>query len=351
MLKEGRARRAGSSLRTWIGIAFSVVAIGACAWFVDWHATVAILRQADPGPIVLATLLFCLSYPVFAARWAQLLGASRAPRIAELFRILMIGFLANATLPGRPGDAIRIGLVHGRHRTGLTASLASLVVERLLDVGVIALFGLALACSVDLPTFVVRALLLVAAATAGLLTVTLGMGRRAGWIRGLPAQHPRLFGGKLVRLVVERVAVFSDAAGLVAEAGRLARVIALTILGWLPQAAGVIAMLYAFHLPVPAVAGLLVIVMTNLGAAIPSSPGNIGVYHSLAILALSVWGVKAETAMAFAICTHTVAIGVHIALGLVCACVEGFGVESWNRIRDANPVQAITPPLPEPVLE
>jgi Lysylphosphatidylglycerol synthase TM region len=60
-------------------------------------------------------------------------------------------------------------------------------------------------------------------------------------------------------------------------------------------------MIVAFHVPAPPEAALLVLVVTNLGAAIPSSPASLGVYHVLAVLALSVWNIDTTVAVAFAI--------------------------------------------------
>jgi uncharacterized membrane protein YbhN (UPF0104 family) len=75
----------------------------------------------------------------------------------------------------------------------------------------------------------------------------------------------------------------------------------------------------AFQLEIPPAAALLVIAATNLGAVIPSSPGALGIYHFMAVIALSVWRVDTSTAVAFAIAAHASSIALHIAFGLVLA--------------------------------
>ena len=82
----------------------------------------------------------------------------------------------------------------------------------------------------------------------------------------------------------------------------------------------------AFQLEIPPAAALLVIAATNLGAVIPSSPGALGIYHFMAVIALSVWRVDTSTAVAFAIGAHAISIALHIVFGISCAWIEGIGV-------------------------
>jgi uncharacterized membrane protein YbhN (UPF0104 family) len=92
----------------------------------------------------------------------------------------------------------------------------------------------------------------------------------------------------------------------------------------------------------PAIAsGLLLMVVTNLGSAIPSSPGSIGVYHALAIVALSTWNTGIDLAMAVATISHALVIAVQLLLGLAATAVlrrrRGLRV-----VRTANQDPAIT---------
>jgi hypothetical protein len=74
--------------------------------------------------------------------------------------------------------------------------------------------------------------------------------------------------------------------------------------------------LHAFGLPVPWYAGFFVMLVINLGGVIPSSPGGIGVYHYLAVLALSVWVTDSSAALAFAVVVHAIGLALTTLLGL-----------------------------------
>src|SRR5262249_46505777 len=105
----------------------------------------------------------------------------------------------------------------------------------------------------------------------------------------------------------------------------------LTCIGWGALTVSVLMLIEAFQINVPLSAAILVLVATNLGAVIPSSPGSLGVYHFMAVLALSVWGVDTSTAVAFAIASHALAIGVHIVLGMAGAWYEGVAMFGLSR--------------------
>jgi uncharacterized membrane protein YbhN (UPF0104 family) len=75
----------------------------------------------------------------------------------------------------------------------------------------------------------------------------------------------------------------------------------------------------AFQLTVPWQAGFLVLSVTNLGGAIPSSPGAIGVYEFLAMLALSAWLTEHSAALGFAVVTHVANLAMTVLFGLLAA--------------------------------
>ena len=59
-------------------------------------------------------------------------------------------------------------------------------------------------------------------------------------------------------------------------------------------------------MPAPPTAALLVLCTTALGMVIPSSPGYIGVYEYIVVLALSLFGVEREMALSYGLVLHGV---------------------------------------------
>ena len=70
-------------------------------------------------------------------------------------------------------------------------------------------------------------------------------------------------------------------------------------------------------------AGPLALVITTIGSVVPSSPGALGVYHALVVLALAMFDVDIERALAYAILLHGLSVGLHIALGVAAVYALG----------------------------
>jgi uncharacterized protein (TIRG00374 family) len=75
----------------------------------------------------------------------------------------------------------------------------------------------------------------------------------------------------------------------------------------------------------PGLAALLfLIVLTSSGQAVPSSPGYVGVYHYLAALALTTFGVEPATAIGIAVITHAFSYGPLVVMGLIALWTGGY---------------------------
>jgi glycosyltransferase 2 family protein len=318
------------------GIAVSAACIAVGASLADWERTFRVLADADRALIALAGLLMTLTLSINAARWRQLIAAGYKVPPRQLFNVLMIGYLANAILPMRPGDLARAVLLRQLRAISLSQGLASIVVERLFDIFAICGLGIVASVLVPLPALVVSALYSFALAGIGLLTVLVLFTWRKMVIGRLVDRFSGISRRPLWRFLVEWLQRFATAVEVLYVPGRMVASALLTILAWGVLAVAMILLVRAFHLSVPPAAALLVLVTTGLGAAIPASPGSLGVYHFMAILALSAWRVDLSTALAFAIGSHAVAIAIHVALGTFGAWREGMSMARLSRIADPS---------------
>ncbi len=308
----------------------SIVLTGAClalgAYTVDLGRTAEAIAGANRLLMTLAAGLLVATLGLFALRWHQLiLSQGRLPR-RRVFNFMMIGYLANAVFPARPGDLVRAVLLRQSQKISLSFGLASIVIERLFDLIAICALGVAASLVVPLPEVVSTALYTVAAGGGGLILALLIFSLNRPLLERFRARYPQLFRIWIAKFAIEWLDRFASAVGVMHSPRRMVASIALTFLGWATFGASVMALVIAFQLPAPAAAGLIVVVTTNLGAAIPSLPGSLGIYHFMAVLALSPWNVDTSLAVAFAIGTHAIAIALHVLLGLGAAWIEGVGL-------------------------
>jgi hypothetical protein len=75
-------------------------------------------------------------------------------------------------------------------------------------------------------------------------------------------------------------------------------------------------------------AALFLLIVLQIGVAVPSSPGRIGVFHYLCVQALAVFGIGGANALSYAFILHLIAVILPVALGAVLAW--RLGVMLWR---------------------
>jgi uncharacterized membrane protein YbhN (UPF0104 family) len=81
------------------------------------------------------------------------------------------------------------------------------------------------------------------------------------------------------------------------------------------------------------VAPVVILVVSQVGVRLPSSPGSIGVLHYLSVLALALFGVDKSTALSYGIILHLVIYLPASLFGLLFLAKSGY---SLRRLRQAT---------------
>jgi glycosyltransferase 2 family protein len=114
------------------------------AWGFDWSLFLSSLKNVQPGWLAASVLATMLTYVARAFRWQVLLNPVKSVPMGPLITTNVLGFSAIYII-GRPGELVRPLWLTRLARIPLTASLATVIVERVLDtLMLIALFGWAL---------------------------------------------------------------------------------------------------------------------------------------------------------------------------------------------------------------
>ncbi len=123
-----------------LGLGISVAAFFLWLFFrsiTDWGEIWEALRTARYIYLLPTLVLVMMQYVLRAFRWYYLLHDLKKIRFFGLFSPMMIGFMGNCLLPARAGEFIRAYLLSEKQGVKLTASLASLVVDRMFDMFVL----------------------------------------------------------------------------------------------------------------------------------------------------------------------------------------------------------------------
>ncbi len=209
--------------------------------------------------------------------------------------------MGNNVLPLRVGDLARIYIAARQARASATAFLATVVVERLLDVFSIVLILGVLVFLIPVPGWVSRGSLILLGisllAWAMLLFVKAKKSFVGPWIERIFAFR------RTQRLINLSHAFFDGLKGM--EAGKeLIAVSVLTIPLWVNYALATYLALKAVHLDLPVSASWAVLSFVGIGVSLPSAPGFIGTFQFFTVAALALFAVEEKKAFGFSLIFH-----------------------------------------------
>lgn len=270
-----------------LGLLVGVVALGLAVKDVDPDGLADAFARAGVAPLLIGTLLHGGVIALYALRWRVLLDASPAMALPRSFGVVGLGYLANYTLPGRPGELIRAGLARALGGVPLVLALASLFLEKVLDGLTILASALAFVLLLAEPAEWLRRSALVG---AGVFAI-------AALLLLLSAALPRAVVPAPLRQPLDQVAApirrLASRRALPPVAGTGLAIWATILLhqAVLCTGAGV---------PFQPGAWLLMYAALGLASVVPGAPGYVGTYQLAAVLALGVFGVAPESAIVVA---------------------------------------------------
>jgi uncharacterized protein (TIRG00374 family) len=288
-------------VRLLVGVAISVALFAALLWSVDLDELAAQLRRTDWRWAAVSALLAPFGLWVRARRWRYLFPPGSEP--PAVVPAMMIGYMANNVLPLRAGEFVRVYVVARRWGRGFWTTLATLVVERVLDsLAIVLILGVLVLLEPVPPVFRWTALTLLAidvVAVGVLAFVAIAPERFHRLIARLTRPWPAL--GQRAEKVFE---TFVHGLDGIRTPAHLLPLLAWTVAVWVVPAMAAWTALRAVHLDLPLLAGWTVLAFVGLGVSIPSAPGYVGVFHYAAVLAVEMFGVPRAAGLGFALLFH-----------------------------------------------
>lgn len=307
---SGARRRWFFQVQIWLGLALGLVALYLAARSFDFGALGRALGSVRVT-FVVASLVTSLLTPVLKAiRWRWLFYPQRpilsTTRLASL---IVIGQAVNFMIPGRWGELVRAYLTGEEAKVSKWFVLGTLAAEKLLDLVILAVLIVALIPFVVLPVALaerVEAVVLVA------LAVTIGaialLGGRRAWLR-LAEWVLRILPPAAAARWRARLTAGLDGLAALGDRRAAFAVWGWTLAFWLIAAVTNLLLLLAFDLPPAPAMALLVLAVLQGGVAVPSTPGKIGVFQLLCVLALSVFSIPEATGLAYGLVLHVLVVG------------------------------------------
>ncbi|MDY6949147.1 MAG: lysylphosphatidylglycerol synthase transmembrane domain-containing protein [Pseudomonadota bacterium] len=266
------------------------------------------LASASLGWFMLAFVAVILGYSCRVQRWRLMLSdANPSLTWRDCAGPFLASFAANNVLPFRVGDVMRAFAFNARLGTTSGIVLATVVVERMLDLLIIlAGFGAALAA------FDVSSSRLVG--VGGIFLIGIGA------VISLALLQPRVLGsmlrmvahcaGEVVprhgRAISEEMARGAATFKHLAAGGRLGVLVLWSAVAWFLEGCAFWFAALAFTSLVAPRGGWLALPVSAFATLIPSTPGYVGTFDYFTVLAMKTVGNDATGAALYAFCIHIV---------------------------------------------
>jgi uncharacterized protein (TIRG00374 family) len=271
---------------------------------VDWRRVWQVASSANLVLIAGACAVASLSYFVRALRWRILLGAGEKIGLATVFWSNSAGYMFNNFLPARTGEVLRSAMIGARSGLSKTYVLTTALTERLVDALALMTISSVVLLTIDRkPAWLAAAAKPFAVIGLGGAVALVFLPRFQGLIDKLLARlHlPEKLRGRLTQMTGQVLL------GIRAlhHGARLAGFCSFTALIWFLDAATAVILARALGLHLGFAVALLMITGIGLSSALPSTPGNVGVFQFVTVSVLAPFGFSHSDALAYSLIGQT----------------------------------------------
>ena len=281
-----------------VGLAVSAVLFILAARHVNLKDLVSLIKDVNLFYLCASMAFTILAVWLRALRWRFLLPESSGVKTSNLFAATMIGYMGNNLLPLRVGDIARAYIAARRERASTSAFLATVVVERLLDVFTLLLIFGVLFFFIPFPSWLKKGAYMLLGGSLLALALLL-------WVKA-KKEHvgsfiQRIFSFPGSRRLGDLSQAFSEGLKGLEGGWELVVVAFLSIPLWLLYALITYTALRASNLDLPLVASWVVLAFLGIAVSIPSAPGFIGTFQFFSVAALALFAVDEGHAFGFSL--------------------------------------------------
>ena len=333
--------RRASSFRRWaymlVGIILGATFLYIAARNIDLDEAMAAIYAIDKVWVIPFTIIWMLNILLRSFRWQYMFPDDSRPSLRYALDAFVLGKVGNNFMPGRLGEVVRASVIGKFYpRVGLSGSLATVMVEKILDSLVILLMlGIAL-LSAPLPEWITRAGMWLIVFFSILLLVLWFISkaheREAFESEGSPADTAL---AKLRGLVLRLVSKFSTGLHTLRAAHHFTLSGILTLVIWAGEAAMMFTLIMAFSIPAPFMAAVVAVVFLCIGGMLPNAPGFVGTYQLFIVAALQLYGVPETDAFALSIFMNLYVIILTSVVGVLVFVADG-GIVNIRQVLAAS---------------
>ena len=337
---------AKKAVRIGVSLALMVVLLAVFLWNVDFAEVGRSLVDADLQMLVMASLVALFAYWLRSLRWQFILLPVGTVRHSSVLLTTAVGYAALSLLPARMGDLIRPLLLARREKIPTSASLASILTERVFDLWSVVLFFLVfIVWPPSMPNLdqeAQRSLEVLSlsgyVAGAGLVigtAVLLGLFRYQERFVALLTRPIAWIKSSWQQPATNFFNHFLDGLRVLQRPRDLLITTIASIAMWYVICWQVRFTLLAFDVDLPLRAAYLLVTMAVIGLAVPT-PGGVGGFHKATQVGMTLFfGIGLNEATGIAIAYHAICFVPITIIGLLCLPLLGVNLREVEDMPEA----------------
>jgi len=296
----------------WLGVLISILFIWLALRGLQLNEFWSAVQKANYWWLIPGVGVYFVGVWVRAWRWHYLLKPIKEISTKSMFPITTIGYMGNNIYPARAGEVLRAVILKRKEGVSVSASLATIIVERIFD-GVVML-GFVF---VNLPELAkltsasgfVGNIQQVAVIGTGVFLGALIVFLVAAMFPQMTAKiglwfiH-RLTPKRLHERIISLMNKFLDGLASLRSPWNVLMVFFTSVIIWLLETGKYWFVMHAFDFSVSFFALMLMNGIVNLATTIPSAPGYIGTFDAPGIAVLTAYGVDQATAAGYTLTLH-----------------------------------------------
>jgi uncharacterized protein (TIRG00374 family) len=239
-------------------------------------------------------------------RWHYLLRPLKPISLKTMWPIVVIGYMGNNVYPFRAGEVIRAYVLKRKEDVSMSASIATILVERIFDGLVMLLFVfIGLPLVPGLPDWLRQTVILASLAFFGALAVFLVVAAR-------PDTSRKLYQWAIGRFLPDTLQPkalgladrFMEGLSSLTSLRDILMVFLTSLVVWLLETVKYWFVMYTFNFTVSFFVLMLMNGVVNLATTLPSAPGYVGTFDGPGIEILKVFGINPAVAAAYTLVLH-----------------------------------------------
>lgn len=325
------------SWKLWLGLLISAIFLWIALRGLDLSQVWVEMQQADYRWLIPSVATYFVGVLVRTWRWDYMLRPLKHIPVRRLFPVVVIGYMGNNVYPLRAGELLRSYVLRRREDIPMSASLATVVVERVFDGLVMLIFVFAALPRAPLPSDQIRSVVIFASlAFFGALLVFFTLAAvpqrayaLAEWFSG------KLLPERIGRPLLDFLDRFLHGLQSLRNFRNVLMIFFTSIVIWLLETVKYWFVMQAFPFDVSFFALMLMNGVVNLATTLPSAPGYVGTFESGSEI-LELYGVVDTVAVAYTLVLHAALWLPITALGAIYMVREGLSWSDFGRAAQAK---------------